>query len=148
MKKYIIATIAGLSMCSCVTQTQMMDDQARLDFQVCTGACIISSSIREDASREEAFVRASKIIDDILTENPVTRAELEEALTTALDVVFSEELTQQVVKDIMAAYDEQLSKIHANPDLVELLVNTKAAIESGINIVDTTYRPVKVVATK
>ena len=112
---------------------------------VCSGACVVSSSIRKDAETLVAFQKASDIIGTIIKNDQVTRDELQAKLTEALSKLFSKQIVDKVVSEIMNVYDENMAKIHDNEKLMMALESTKSAIDSGIQLAIKTGRPVKVV---
>lgn len=150
MKNLIISCVCAASMCSCLQNYKLMDEVAQADYGVCTGACIISTAIREDITGEKrkAFEDVSKLLKVIIDNDEISRSELESQLTAALSKVFSDMLTTAVVGDIMAVYDENMTKIHENGLLMSTLEATKSAVDSGIILADSDCRPVKVVPFK
>lgn len=48
--KIILSLLVGGIMCSC-SQNMLLDKQGKEDLMVCSGACVVSSSIRKDAAK-------------------------------------------------------------------------------------------------
>lgn len=142
--KIILLLLAGGIMCSC-SQNMLLDKQGKEDLMVCSGACVVSSSIRKDAETLAAFQKASDIIRTIIKNDQVTRDELQAKLTKALSKLFSKQIVDKVVSEIMNVYDENMAKIHDNEKLMMALKSAKSAIDSGIQLAIKTGRPVKVV---
>lgn len=95
-------------MCSC-SQNMLLDKQGKEDLMVCSGACVVSSSIRKDAETLVAFQKASDIIGTIIKNDQVTRDELQAKLTEALSKLFSKQIVDKVVSEIMNVYDENMA---------------------------------------
>lgn len=144
MKKFILVLLSCSLVCSC-SQNFLMDDQAKQDLRVCTGAALVSSSIRSDESNLAAYQKASDIIGSIIKNETSTREELKLKLEDALGKLFSKTIVDIVVADILEVYDENMQTIQDNEKLLLALESTKSSIDSGIQLAIKTGRPVKVV---
>lgn len=94
--------------------------------------CVLVYS--KDAETLAAFQKASDIIRTIIKNDQVTRDELQAKLTKALSKLFSKQIVDKVVSEIMNVYDENMAKIHDNEKLMMALESAKSAIDSGIQL--------------
>ena len=108
--KIILSLLAGGIMCSC-SQNMLLDKQGKEDLMVCSGACVVSSSIRKDAETLVAFQKASDIIGTIIKNDQVTRDELQAKLTEALSKLFSKQIVDKVVSEILEAQNTDVDAV-------------------------------------
>lgn len=144
MKKFVLVILSCGLVCSC-SQNFLLDEQARQDLRVCTGAAFISSSIRGDETNLAIYQKASDVIGSIIKDEPASRVELECRLNEALGKLFSQMIVDIVVSEILEVYDENIQSIHDNKKLLLSLESTKSSIDSGIQMAIKTGRPVKIV---
>lgn len=140
----MLTTILAFSSC----QSVMLDKQGRQDLALCSGACYISSQIRENEERLLAYQKASNTIDLLLKNDEVSGEEVEMCLNEVLKAIFSEKMSDKIVKQIMTTYDENKKKLLENEELNMALIYTKQSIDSGILMAIYKNRPIQIVPPK
>jgi hypothetical protein len=138
MKNKIILTTILMSLCSCT----IVDEQAKEDLQVCTGAAIVSTSIRSDSTKLAAYQKVSDILGSLLKSDGVNREELKATLESQLG---TGSIMKLVIDNVLSVYDKNSIAIEDNIELLANIESTKAAIDSGIQLAINTGRPVSIV---
>lgn len=146
MKNRILLTLVCSLFCSCSQINSLIDEQGKEDLNVCVGAVLVSTSIRQNEAKLAAYQKASDTIASILKNenNSITRAQLEATIREVLGNLFPSFMVDLVIDDILDVYDENIEKIQSDEKLIIALESTKASIDSGIQLAIKTGRPVMI----